>query len=118
MAIRTENQREEIMSYIIGANNNPYVNFTLSPGHSTRIWWYGYGKDGVSYNVGFAFPTAFWEAQGNRVVVDNNAMQWAKQDPNGNPIGGGHTFYTADLHAENTSNMGPALFRFQIGELS
>lgn len=100
------------MSYIIGANNNPLVNFTLNPGDPARIWWYGFGPDGVGYNVGFAFAPSIWTVS-NRIVVDNNAMEYADwAGPSG-------VLYTVDLHAEDARGTGiAAVYRIEIGELS
>jgi hypothetical protein len=99
------------MSYIIGANNNPLVNFTLNPGDSTRIWWYGFGPSGVGYNTGFAFAPSIFTVS-NRIVVDNNAMEYAEW------AGASGVLYTVDLHAEDSRGTGiAAVYRIEIGEL-
>jgi hypothetical protein len=99
------------MSYIIGQNNNPYVNFLLNPGESASIWWDGFGQDGVGYNTGSAFPSSVY-TESNRVVTDNVGMEWsASAGPSG-------VVYTIDLHAENSLGTGiQAVFRVQIGSL-
>ena len=99
------------MSTIIGADNNPLVNFTLSPGDSTRIWWYGFGAGGVADHVGFPFipsiATLF-----SRVVADNHGMEYAEW------AGDSKILYTVDLHAEATDTYnGSAAFRILIGQL-
>ena len=100
------------MSYIIGANNNPLVNFTVNPGDGIRVWWYGFGPDGVGYNVGFAFAPSIWTVS-NRIVVDNNALEYVDlAGPSG-------VLYTVDLHAEDSRGTGiAAAFRIEIGQLS
>jgi hypothetical protein len=100
------------MSTIIGANNNPLVSFTLNPGEPARIWWWGFGPDGVGYNIGSAFPSSLYTVS-NRVVTDNNGMEWVDwAGPSG-------VLYTVDLHAEDSQGTGNiAAFRIQIGQLS
>ncbi|MBB5164387.1 hypothetical protein [Mycobacterium sp. AZCC_0083] len=95
------------MSYIIGANNNPLTNFTLSPGQSTRITWSG---GDANYPVGFPFPSAVFTVAG-RIVATENTMEWSSQ------VGGDGLLYGTNLRAESNGS-GAAAFRMQLGKLS
>lgn len=94
------------MSTIIG-DGNPLVNFTLSPGSSTRIWWYGFG--GAS--IGFPVNPVFFQIS-NRLVAINHGMEAVNQPDFQGPL------YTVDVTAEDTLGDGsPAAYRIQIGNL-
>ena len=96
------------MSQIFGSNNNPLDNFTLDPGKSMRMWWYGFGNS--LYNVGFpCFPSLV--SPSNRIVTDDHGMEWS-DDHN-------DWLYTTDVHAEaSQGNAQPADFRMWVGLLS
>jgi hypothetical protein len=94
------------MSQILG-NNNPLVNFTLTPGQTTQVWW----KGNDSYNIGFPFPSAVF-TQSSTVRAVDHGMSWSREAP---PSG---IIYGVSLRAEGNGTGAPAVFRIQIGQLN
>jgi hypothetical protein len=98
------------MSMILGPGGDPWANWSLDPGKTMRIWWWGYGRD--LYNVGFPFPPAPF-GDFNRTVAVNHGMEnvnWPSHQG---------LLYTLDVRAEPSRDSSmPAWFRVQIGSLA
>lgn len=96
------------MSDLIGSGS-PAVNFTLNNGQATRVWWYGYGVQGVGSHIGFPYcpsiATVF-----SRVVTSNNAMEYSEG------AGSFGIVYTTDVRAEpGSSGASMGVFRLLVG---
>ena len=98
------------MSMILGRDGDPLVNWSLDPGKSMRIWWWGYGAN--FYNVGFPLPPQPF-GDFNRIVAVNHGMEnvdWPSHQG---------LIYTLDVRAEPSRNSyWSAWFLVQIGGLA